>query len=186
MVALLLLLLQMARRLVETSFISVFSNSTMHIAHYILGLSFYLCTSLTIGFEPLPATPGATLLSSRSLFEELCWYQYGSVILFIWASYHQFTTACILAGLRQSPSDREKYAMPHGDWFSIVSCPHYLQEVLIYVALFLAFGARSWVLFLQVLFVFLNQTLCALQSQDWYRTIFGHSPAKYCLIPWVI
>lgn len=173
----------MARRLVETTCISVFSNSTMHVAHYILGLSFYLCTALTFGFEPLPE---GSQTSSGSLLEELCWYQYGSVILFIWASYHQFITANILAGLRQSPSDREKYALPHGDWFSIVSCPHYFQEILIYVALFIVFGGKSWVLFLQVSFVFLNQTLCALQSQNWYKTVFGYSPSKYCVIPWLI
>lgn len=186
LVALLMLLLQVTRRFLETCFISVFSNSTMHVAHYILGLTFYLFTALTVGFEPLQNVQEATLVSVPSFFREFYWYQYCGVMLFAWASYHQYISACILAGLRQSSGDREKYAIPQGDWFDFVSCPHYLQEILIYIALYLVFGAGSWVLFLQLLFVSLNQTFCALQSQQWYTTVMGRSPAKYCIIPWII
>jgi steroid 5-alpha reductase family enzyme len=41
----------------------------------------------------------------------------------------------IFAGMRKSP--QSKHGIPTGGLFSLVSCPHYLSEVLIYTVLML-------------------------------------------------
>jgi steroid 5-alpha reductase family enzyme len=41
----------------------------------------------------------------------------------------------IFAGMRKSP--QSKHGIPTGGMFSLVSCPHYLSEVLIYTVLML-------------------------------------------------
>ena len=44
---LLLLCVQVSRRLYECLYVSVFSNSRMHVVHYVLGLYFYTAVGLT-------------------------------------------------------------------------------------------------------------------------------------------
>ena len=40
-------------------------------------------------------------------------------------------TMLIQGSLRKSPSQAKEYIIPHGDWFDIVSSPHYLAEIVI-------------------------------------------------------
>ena len=182
-----LLLVQVMRRFLETSFVSVFSDSTMSLAHYVLGITFYLSTALTVATGSWNTDKEVTKLSAKDYcFRDLCWYQFAGVVLFIWASYHQYKTACILANLRRVSSEKHKYAIPQGDWFQYVSCPHYLQEILIYLGLLLVLGARDWMQFCQLFFVVTNQTLCAIQSHHWYANVMSRLPAKYCIIPWLL
>ena len=49
-----------------------------------------------------------------------------------------------------------RYSIPRGDWFSLVSSPHYLAEVVIYVGLALTMGLRNWSWWLVLAFVISN------------------------------
>lgn len=35
--------------------------------------------------------------------------------------------------LREHTEQADEYAIPHGDWFEIVSCPHYLAEIVMFI-----------------------------------------------------
>lgn len=40
--------------------------------------------------------------------------------------------------LREHAEQIDEYVIPHGDWFEIVSCPHYLAEIVISLSLSLS------------------------------------------------
>ncbi|XP_065830207.1 uncharacterized protein [Oscarella lobularis] len=175
---LVLMLIQVTRRFYETVYISIFSpKAKIHIAAYLVGIAHYQGIGLSLALESYAAKP--------SIFD-LKWFQWAAVLLFIWASYHQHATFRILASLRRNSSDATGYYIPTGDWFRYVSCPHYLAELLIYTALITIARGSSIVLWLVYGFVLANQTLCAMQSHAWYRINKKCTPAKYCLIPYIL
>ncbi|KFK41371.1 hypothetical protein AALP_AA2G121700 [Arabis alpina] len=56
----------------------------------------------------------------------------------------------LVGSLRGSPSQAKEYVIPHGDWFGMVSSPHYLTEIVLYVGLLIASGRTDitiWLLF---------------------------------------
>ncbi|CAI0392907.1 unnamed protein product, partial [Linum tenue] len=54
---------------------------------------------------------------------------------------------------RRDREQREEYAIPRGDWFELVSSPHYTAEMLIYAGLLIASGATDYIMWLLLLFV---------------------------------
>ena len=131
------------------------------------------------------------------------WRHIFAVILFFWASYHQYSCHTILANLRktkrstqqsrgkgndnhqtvQGPRARERLqsaqnlyvGIPVGDWFEFVSCPHYLAEVLIYCSLVLV-EWRSVAMLLPCVFVTCVLALSAHQMHGWYCSKFNDYP----------
>ena len=64
------------------------------------------------------------------------------------------------------------HAVPHGDWFQYVSCPHYLAEILMYLSLAIIVGTKhktGWLIFTWVL---INQVIAGLMSHRWYKKTF--------------
>jgi hypothetical protein len=66
----------------------------------------------------------------------------------VWAFYHQYKATVLLANLRK---DRKgsivtlQHQVPHGDLFELVSSPHNLAEILMYLALtFILLGSNTW------------------------------------------
>ena len=49
------------------------------------------------------------------------------------------------------------HSIPQGDWFSYVSCPHYLAEIIIYLCLAVILGPRHLTGIVVFLWVFINQ-----------------------------
>ena len=58
----------------------------------------------------------------------LGWRHWIGAAVFFWGWIHQQRCHKILGSLRNS-RQAEEYAIPHGDWFEIVSSPHYLSEM---------------------------------------------------------
>ena len=56
MLAMLLILIQVMRRLVECTFLSVYSDAKMNIVHYIFGFSFYFGVGLSVVAEAVGFT----------------------------------------------------------------------------------------------------------------------------------
>ena len=209
-VVLSMLSLQVARRLCECLFVSVFADSSkIHLLHYALGLFFYPAVAFTALLH-LDNTSGE--LKVFSLFYSLSfslfldfdapffprWYHVISLSLFLWASYHQHVCHRILASLRRPPEQQQEetmrakckalYARPDGDWFELVSCPHFLAEVVIYVAVCLCCVATApltcW--WLVVGYVGLTLGLSARQTHVWYHRRFPHYPKhRRAIIPWI-
>uniref|UniRef100_A0A8C1XBS6 Polyprenal reductase n=1 Tax=Cyprinus carpio TaxID=7962 RepID=A0A8C1XBS6_CYPCA len=72
-----------------------------------------------------------------SLFNQLTWHQVIGTLLFIWAALLQNRSLSLLAKMSTDSSGKvetQAHKMLCGGWF-MVSCPHYLAELLIYVAM---------------------------------------------------
>lgn len=69
------------------------------------------------------------------------------------------------------------YAIPQGDWFRWVSCPHYAAEVIMYACLAAILGARNTTGLMLFVWVLVNQTVAALMSHFWYQDKFKDYPA---------
>jgi len=77
--------------------------------------------------------------------------------------------------------------LPRGGWFELVSCPHYLAELLIYVGLSLAVGGLSLTWWLVVLYVLFNQGLAAQLCHDLYASKYEAYPRhRKAFIPFVL
>lgn len=109
------------------------------------------------------------------------------VLLFLWASYHQYKCHNILASLTSWTSKNKKiYKIPYGDWFNYVSSPHYLAEILIYIALLMTMNGHCTLWSLTLTFVVGNLTISAHTTHEWYKQKFEDYPSKrYIIYPYI-
>lgn len=165
----LLLHVQLTRRLLESLLVVRHDSSKMHVAHLLFALVYYPVLSLSINISSYPAHP---------------YFQLLALILFFWASFHQYRCHVILAELRAHAPG--VYGMPRGDWFELVSSPHYLAEMLVYLALFMASGAGV-LLGVNCLYQLFNFTLiCTPPTHQWYLKKFDNYPKhRKILIPFI-
>ncbi|XP_051501035.1 polyprenol reductase-like [Myxocyprinus asiaticus] len=176
------------RRLLECLFVSVFSSGVIHIVQYSFGLCYYILLGLTVlcvnGSLPKTGAPSVHLLY------QLTWHHVIGTLIFIWASLLQHRSLSLLAKLRTDSSGKvetQAHKMPHGGWFEMVSCPHYLAELLIYAAMSVCCGCRSLTWWLVVLYVLCNQALAAQLCHDYYRGKFETYPRqRKAFIPFVL
>ena len=176
------LTLQGFRRFYECMFISVFSNSTMHVFHYLAGLFFYSCQGITV------------LLGSRNLghfsnfnyeFQNI---QILGVILFLIFSLIQFWSHKKLANLRKYDQvKRNSHGLPNGGLFNLIAVPNMMAECGIYCSLFMVIKFNHFMFLLVALFVLTNQTLAALLTHQWYKNKFKNYPKnRYAIIPYLL
>ncbi|XP_049808716.1 polyprenol reductase isoform X2 [Schistocerca nitens] len=79
-----------------------------------------------------------------------------------------------------------KHSIPYGGWFELVSSPHFLAEILMYMAISIILrAANTWhVVFLWVLS---NQVESGLLSHWWYKATFPNYPKeRKAVIPYVL
>lgn len=182
-----LILVQVYRRLYESAFVSVYSDSSMSILVYLMGCFFYLAIGPTIlseaeGFSKLRPLPSVTFT--------IHWWHVFAVLLFLYASVHHHRAHVILANLRLDAQGNVItliHRMPAGDWFELVSCPHFFAEILIYVAVGFALGLGYTTWCLTLLFVIINQTAMGLMTHQWYRTKFKNYPkSRKAIFPYIL
>ena len=139
MLALSLLCLQVFRRLYECAFINQPSNSTMNITHYIVGFAHYFCTATGYVCEAPGFLPDSSSVFSPQLsvsaISPSAWL---ATILFLAAWYQQLQAHKIFAQLKRKNSS--SHSIPEGGLFDLVSCPHYLCEIIIYTSLLVILG----------------------------------------------
>ncbi|XP_023704176.1 polyprenol reductase [Cryptotermes secundus] len=188
LLALSLLTIQAWRRFYETWFVSVFSNTRMNFSHYIVGFIHYFGSVTAILAESPGFIDDKGLTAIFQLKEITLGNIYGSV-LFLWAFCCQYKAAVLLANLRKNKKGSIvtlEHRVPHGDWFELVSSPHNMAEILMYLALtFILFGSNTWpVVFLWVLS---NQVETALLTHWWYKSNFkDYPPMRKAVIPYVL
>ncbi|XP_051930326.1 polyprenol reductase [Hippocampus zosterae] len=172
------------RRLAECLCVSVFSDGVIHLLQYVFGLAYYLL----LGFTALCSDRQTK--ASGPLLSQLEWCHVAGIALFIPSSLLQHQSMVLLAGLRIGKSGRVEtltHRMPKGGCFELVSCPHYLAELLIYVSLSLVAGGLSLTWWLVVLYVFFNQALAALLCHEHYIDKYPYYPARRkAFIPFVM
>ncbi|CAN6249814.1 unnamed protein product [Urochloa humidicola] len=204
---LILMEIQVLRRLYETKYVFHYSpKAQMHILLYLGSLSYYVAAPLTLASPCLPeamqylryqidefivkdqARMPDLVIDPSNLVRPLLklgWSEWIGAAIFMWGSLHQFRCHAILGSLREL-KDSDEYVIPCGDWFSRVSCPHYLAEIVIYFGLFIASGGSNIPLWFMLLIVIMNLSVSAVQTHKWYLQKFEDYPrSRYALIPYV-
>ncbi|CAN6249816.1 unnamed protein product [Urochloa humidicola] len=195
------------RRLYETEHVFHYSPSArMHIMGYLTGLFYYVAAPLSLASSCLPEAieylryqiaefivkgrarmPDLVIDPSHLLkpLLKLGWSQWIGAVIFIWGSLHQSRCHAILGSLRER-KDSDEYVIPCGDWFSRVSCPHYLAELVIYLGMLIASGGSDIPVWFLYLFVITNLSFAAVQTHKWYLQKFEDYPrSRYAIIPFV-
>ncbi|XP_049808717.1 polyprenol reductase isoform X3 [Schistocerca nitens] len=122
-------------------------------------------------------------------FGDISFLEVIGVTMFLWACYNQYRSAIILANLRKNKNGQvvtTKHSIPYGGWFELVSSPHFLAEILMYMAISIILrAANTWhVVFLWVLS---NQVESGLLSHWWYKATFPNYPKeRKAVIPYVL
>ena len=86
---------------------------------------------------------------------------------------------------RRLHTNKTHYAVPRGDWFEVVSSPHYLAECVLYAGLALVAGARAFPRLAPMLAaVGANLALAARRTHAWYLETFPEYPKnRWAMVP---
>lgn len=205
---LLLMEMQALRRLYESIFVFHYSSSArVHIIGYLTGFFFYIAAPLSLCCD---VAPDAFTHAANRIFESITkekhqaleiefnwqeyllplvrsgWTQWVGAMIFLWGSIHQYKCHSILGKLREGKEVGDEYIIPHGDWFEVVSSPHYLAEIVIYGGMVVASGGMDLTIWLLFCFVVANLAFAAAETQRWYHRKFEDYPKNRCaLIPYV-
>ncbi|KAL3683051.1 hypothetical protein R1sor_001073 [Riccia sorocarpa] len=212
---LLLFQIHLVRRLYECIFVSKFNPAArMNLLGYIIAIGFYVNAPLILfsqafgeegiskaftayltqklkqgGDEWMESTQKAPdILDLVSYLGRIGWWPYLGAAISLFGAYHQFICHDILAGLREdeSPGSSEKYHLPTGDWFELVSCPHYFAEIIIYIGFLVASGGTSPLMYLLLGLVVANLYLVAKPTHEWYLAKFDDYPkSRRAMIPYI-
>ncbi|KAL4458471.1 hypothetical protein ABPG75_013336 [Micractinium tetrahymenae] len=203
-VALVLALLQvhLCRRWAETvGPLTYPPGARMHGIAYVFGMSYYFLVSLSV--LPPATYPALTAQAAQRLslpaqprlshpgwvLERVSWLQLAGAAVFLLGNALQCHSHWLLARLGRRGGSRAKqaYKIPRGGAFELVSCPHYLGEVVIYAGLALvAGGGRRATAWLMLLWVVTNLSLAAGMTHRWYREHFKSYPRRRrALFPFV-
>ncbi|XP_022726695.1 polyprenol reductase 2-like [Durio zibethinus] len=209
-IVLLLLLLeaQVVRRLFETFYVSNYSPSArLHIFAYLTGLFYYIAAPLSLCCTCAPEVFKFTLnlvsefivkgknkmpaieidwWESVNTLTKLGWRQWIGTAIFLWGWIHQFRCHAILGSMGAHAEQVDDYVIPSGDWFDIVSSPHYLAEIVIYAGLVVASGGGDLTIWLLFAFVVANLAFAAAETHNWYLRKFENYPRnRFAIIPFV-
>ncbi|ORX73797.1 hypothetical protein DL89DRAFT_289504 [Linderina pennispora] len=177
-------------RLYETVYHQPATKAQMHVGHYLVGLVHYVFAPLGIISDAI-YTPGWVPANAYLVLTGMA--------VFAYASIHQWRCHHILyklrfQSLREERERREReaeaetsakeanvqaaYVIPTGDLFRYVSSPHYLCEILVYIALWLVTSCQSTTILIMTIWS---------ASQKWYKSTFGDKfpRNRRALIPFV-
>jgi 3-oxo-5-alpha-steroid 4-dehydrogenase 3 len=139
------------RRLLESFFVTKFTNRKMHFVNLLAGLTFYAMTPVTLAY------------STQNCF----WTPIPSILaipICLVLNTAQFLAHLHLASLR-------KYTIPHMALFHWTTAPHYAIEMLLYLCYFMA--APHAFTFLMLVFVVFNLSDQSIMTHRWYTEKFG-------------
>lgn len=183
-VFLLLMVLQMCRRLLECLFVHEFvGNRRASLLAVMFAWGFYPALVMCVSLEE----SGSLVVFSD--VARAC----ASAVVFTLASGAQFLAHKQLADLRQTDSRRlakagaHSYGLPRGGLFENISCPHYLAEIILYAAVAGVMGFHSLSSWVVLIFVTLNLSFSAARTQAWYRAQFRDKFPSHrrALVPFV-
>ncbi|XP_058980733.1 polyprenol reductase-like [Musca domestica] len=189
LVASVLMTLQCGRRFYETNFVQIFSKEgKINIPYYVVGYLHYFGVILALLLNTEGFVKG-TLPSSFSLMK-ITLVQYVGICTFCFSWLQQYKSNMILVNLRKNPNthklETEKHLMPTGGFFNLVSSPHMLFEILMYVSMLSVVG-KSFTWKLIVMWVSSNQLIIALLTHKWYKENFKNYPKqRKALIPFLV
>ncbi|CAO3565940.1 unnamed protein product [Mortierella alpina] len=189
--AMLCYFIQVHRRWYESWFVERPSpRATMHIGHYLIGITFYAAMAPCMWIDAydswIQAGEQKQGEASSTAWNVRCVL---GLVLFLWGSWHQYRCHVILANLRPRPSQqtharaaekweaaKQEYKVPFGDWFEYMVAPHYTAEMVIYLGFYLMASPTLFVpstLLLAWIWVVVNLGIVARETDQWYRSRFG-------------
>ncbi|KAI0526232.1 hypothetical protein F5B22DRAFT_148296 [Xylaria bambusicola] len=172
--------LQGARRLYEHLVVLQSSSSRMWIVHWLLGMAFYLCTSVSIWVEGAQSVQCSGPDCPNIGFPRLKVITASFVFLVAWLM--QYRCHRYLSGLK-------KYSLPHNGLFRYLVCPHYTCECLLYLSLAVMAAPQGQLynrtVICATLFVSINLGVTAHGTKLWYGEKFGSDKVqgKWRMIP---
>jgi 3-oxo-5-alpha-steroid 4-dehydrogenase 3 len=178
------LIIQFSRRLYETLFISIYSETKINLIHYLVGFAFYTSSGFALIDSLVNNIEDINYFSKFDLF---------IFIVFLFASYSQYKSHLILSELRIRRSENGKqiinysHSIPNGRLFDLVSCPHYFTEIVIYLCIYsLSHFNNLWAVL--VLWVLVNQTIAGLLTHEWYCLTFGdkYPKSRKAIFPYLL
>jgi len=185
-----LLTIQCFRRLYECVYVNAKSNSVMNILHYTVGFAHYFCAGTGVlceapGFVRQSSDSRLTWLHFNISFFHLGLVDFAMIVVFFLAWQHQFNAHKIFAELKKAGAN--KHGIPKGDWFSYVSCPHYLCEILMYTAFMIILGLKHQTGIILWVWVTVNQLVAGFMSHKWYKQNFKEYPEeRSAIIPFLL
>ncbi|KAL9311530.1 unnamed protein product [Arabidopsis thaliana] len=203
---LLLMEIHVLRRVIESFYVFKYSTSArMHILAYVGALFYYVAAPLSLCSNIAPEVArfvgsqvaefiasgkshshDFNLLLSISPLMKLGLLQWIGGAIFLWGWIHQRRCHAILGSLREYPSQAKEYIIPYGDWFEMVSCPHFLAEIVLYLGLLISSGGTDISIWLLFGFVAANLTYAAGETHRWYLQKFENYPAsRHAIFPHV-
>lgn len=200
MIVCVMMLIQHTRRIYECVFVSVYSKGTMNILHYLLGVLLYstvqicaICDGPTLNHVKQDSD-NIKLLGNWQQMDVIAiatthWNKFLGIALFVWASYYHHHTHVILGELRKSRSGQvlhRQHVIPRGGLFKYLSAPHFVCEILIYIAMGIVTLNSCAFWMGPVLFTFTNQALMVNETHKWYKKTFKDYPNRYRFIPFVL
>lgn len=155
---LLLFSLHVMRRFLECIFMTHFGTSRMHIAGYLCGILHYVLVPITFVRGHYNSSPF-----------DILW-----LILFALSSFFQWRVHKYFFAVnerREEDNGRKIYCLPAGPMFSLVCCPHYLAEILLYISLSLLVPSICTA----ALVLWVTSNLCVVGRNQylWYERQFG-------------
>ncbi|KAJ5923802.1 hypothetical protein N7466_007989 [Penicillium verhagenii] len=180
-----LLAIQGSRRLWESYKFAKPSSSQISVAHWALGLGFYLAAGVAIWIEGSSA-----ILSHRLTVDDVkmtnapTMRTFLCVPLFLMASGLQHDCHHFLFSLK-------KYTLPDHPIFRGAVCPHYGAECIIYLSLALLAAPPGQMVNKTLLacfaFVAVNLGLTARTTKEWYVQKFGREAVqdRWLMVPWI-
>ncbi|KAL1115958.1 hypothetical protein AAG570_005453 [Ranatra chinensis] len=142
----LLLTIQSWKRLYETHWVNIFSETKIDISHYFVGYLHYFGAVLAILIEA-PGFAGTTGPFRLSV-SDLTVQSIATAMIFLWASHQQLVCATILGDLRRNVKGKVvsyKHKIPEGGMFEWLSAPHLICEIVMYAALtMILLGNSTW------------------------------------------
>ncbi|KAJ1822102.1 hypothetical protein LPJ56_003134 [Coemansia sp. RSA 2599] len=168
-----------ALRLKETVCDQPETSARMHIGQYGVGIIYYVVTPFAVVVDSY-VMPGWT--------RPPAWAALAGIALYAYASVHQWRCHHILYKLRRRAMLQSSgYVVPEGDLFSFVACPHFLCEILIYLAIWTATGFQATTLVWTICWTVINLGITARETQQWYRRTFGskYPRSRKALVPYM-
>lgn len=170
--------MQVMRRLYESLYV-LESNGNMHVLAYCFSyLHYFLLVACTLAdSEALHPTythdPNMVsgFKDKACLLIGCCLFSFGVV--------HQTRAHRILSAIRRPASldynGPPKYSIPEGDWFQLVSMPHYTAELIIYFAFVVVAQGQSMCLWAMFVWTLTNLCITGSRTHSWYLTKFKES-----------
>mgnify|MGYP003362287092 CR=1 FL=1 len=159
-----LILLHSLRRLYETLYVNKYtSKSRMNWTHYAVGIWFYSVLHIIMLIK----------LYENKLEKTL---NVPAFVVMAIASWDQYMNHKVLSKL-------VKYSLPKQRLFTVVSSPHYMDELLIYAS----YVPYNWEFIWLVVWIFASLSVSALETQKYYKRVFTKEKIPpYAIIPYLL